>query len=300
MVEKFLKYCKIELNLSKNTLIAYKKDLENFMEYLPSDIEIVNVKNTDIENYFLTIKQNSKCRASSICRKISTLSHFFKFLISENIINTSPIINIQKPKKESHIPHFLTDEEVAKMIEVAKEDEKNGKKHAAIIALLFASGMRVSELCVLKISQLEIDKSQIRVIGKGNKERIVPVSNNAISILNEYLEDLQSSIFLFPSVRSNHISRIHVGNILKNIAKMANIDAKKVHPHALRHSIALKLVNSGMDLRLVQEFLGHKDISTTAIYTHVNSKEIVDLVKKYHPMSKDNAEGNDGNLVKNL
>jgi len=295
---KFFQYCKIELNLSKNTISAYKTDLLHFLQYL----SIQNINNVNeistilIEDYCIELSKLQQ-KSTSINRKISSISHFMKFLIQEDEIIKNPTLKIQKPKNETTIPNFLTKNEIDKLINTCNEQNTNdGTRNACIIALLYAGGMRVSELVSLKLSDISFINendinNKIRITGKGNKERIVPINNIAKDLLQKYLKIRKKmknsdSQFLFQSIKSGNISRVFVGLMLKNLALMCNIDKNKVHPHAFRHSIALTLVNSGMDIRLVQEFLGHKDISTTAIYTQVNQKEIIELIEKFHPMGK--------------
>ncbi len=297
-MQKFLQYCTLELGLSNNTLAAYRVDLHGFCEFLNQNSLIYpeDISNSAIEDFCVSLQKKS-IAGRSIQRKISAINSFVKFLCEEEIIPVNPITDIQKPKILQKLPHFLTKEEINKLISCSQEQNSDeGARNTCIILLLFASGMRISELVNLPISAITYSNSQIqpiiRVIGKGNKERIVPISTLAIEILGKYLEIRHKWIisgknekWLFPSRKGGNISRVFVGLMLKNLARMANIPEEKVHPHAFRHSIALQLVNGGMDIRLVQEILGHSDISTTAIYTQVNPQEMINLVEKFHPMA---------------
>lgn len=300
-LERFLQYCNFELNLSKNTISAYKTDLSNFFGFLlKNNVNSPDlITNDNVEEYCIFLEKN-KISARSIQRKISSINSLMKFLYEEGVISHNPITDIQKPKIAKKIPHFLNDFEIERLIKIALEQNSpDGIRNACIISILFASGMRVSELVNLPLSAIKSTCSNekainsINVIGKGNKERIVPISKQAeemlqkyLAIRHEFLVEKKNGKWLFPSRKGANISRVFVGLMLKNLAKMANIDEYKVHPHSFRHSIAIKLLSKGMNIRDVQEILGHSDIATTAIYTHINPREIVNFVNEFHPFNE--------------
>ncbi len=289
---KFIQFCKLEKNLSKNTISSYRSDILDFLQFSKSDKIVEN-----IQNYSIDLSKRGQ-KATSINRKISAISQFMRFLFENKYIDENPIKSIKKPKNEKKIPDFLSSSEVEKLIKGAIEfDIKNGIRNACIISLLYASGGRVSEVCGLKFSSFEflnLEKTRIkqavRLFGKGGKERICPIDKNTVLVLQDYFELLakheQKGQYIFESKLGKPISRVYVGLMLKKIARFCGFDEGKVHPHTMRHSIAIKLLEGGMDIRVLQEFLGHRDISTTAIYTHINKSEVIKLVENYHPMGK--------------
>lgn len=298
-IKSFINYISIELNLSNNTISSYKKDLIQLNEFLTSKkiFDLSIFKNQDIEDFCMNLSKN-QISGRSIQRKLSAINHFFNFLVDEGVIKSNPIKDISKPKNIKKIPNFLTEDDILRLSEIAEENKTiDGVRNYCILKLLFSSGMRVSEVAKLPLSSIvflnskmtEI-KSLIRVIGKGNKERSIPINKECIDAILNYLKIRDEfsikddNKFLFPSRKGGSISRVYIGLMLKNLARMANINEEKVHPHAFRHSIALKLLNGGMNIRYLQEFLGHKDISTTAIYTNINQKEVSKLVNNFHPL----------------
>lgn len=234
---------------------------------------------------------------STILRKLSSLGHFFDFLVTENILKDNPFSQISIPKKNSKLPIFLTNDQVDRLLETAKNDDSiKGLRLFTMIEILYATGIRVSELVGLKLSSLYEKENFIFVTGKGNKERLVPVDQNTLSTIEKYLKvrveflnaDKNEDKWLFPSRNSKlgHISRQRFHQLLKVLCKEANIDAKYVSPHKLRHAFASHLLANGMDLRSLQMLLGHSDISTTQIYTHVLSDRLKSTVEDNHPLSK--------------
>lgn len=297
-LELFLKHCSVERNLSKNTIDAYGNDLLEYVRFL--DQNTYELDSSGFEKFLINLTERGHS-ARSLNRKISSINQFYKFLFQNKYIDKNPVLNFQKPRSEVKIPHFLSQEEVDRLIASSIEFDKiNGLRNAVIISLLYASGGRVSEVCGLKFSAFEFEdlenrliKPQVLLFGKGSRERICPISKNAVDLIQRYisnLEDISGSDSLFPSKNNKPISRIYVGLMLKKAALLAGVDKKKVHPHALRHSIALKLLHGGMDIRVLQEFLGHKDISTTAIYTNINKSEVMKLVQDFHPLGKNGSD----------
>lgn len=297
-LNNFLLYCRIELSLSQNTISSYKSDLEDLFVFLQTK-DIKAVSKRKIEQYCMDLSRRGY-KTSSINRKLSSILHFTKYLFESGVIDSNFSINISKIKDSRKIPDFLTKEQVDKLIKTATESEVNGLQNGTIVSLLYASGGRISEIVNLKLSSLEFDgknkiKPYIRLHGKGDKDRVVPIDNKTKDILEKYLSTVdRSNGFLFPSRKKSSktgkiipISRVYVGLTLKNIATSAGIDLKLVHPHTFRHSIAVHLLNNGMDIRVIQEFLGHKDISTTAIYTHIKTKEMESLIENHHRLCLD-------------
>jgi integrase/recombinase XerD len=226
-------------------------------------------------------------------RKISSLNQFLQFLVEENFLVENPMVDIKRPAKEKSLPKFLKPAEIEILIENAKKDNKFGIRMALIIDFLYASGMRISELLTLRMSDIKNAEKLIMIKGKGNKERLVPLRKQTFGLLEKYLEvrkDFVSSLdgdkYLFCSRGgTGHLTREMVGMELKKVALLSNIDPTRVSPHVLRHSFATNLVNKKVNLRVVQELLGHSDISTTEIYIDTMDSEIVDFVKENHPMS---------------
>ncbi len=293
VLEKFLTICNVERGLSNNTIQSYRRDLKEFIEFIKIDLKKVDKK---IIRQFLETLHLKQLKRSSYLRKLSSVSQFMQFLIEENYIQDNPMIDIKRPKKEKKLPKFLIEKDVQYLIETAQSDNKFGIRMACIIEFLYASGMRISELLSLKVTDIiPIQKNHEKLImikGKGAKERLVPVRNQTIDLLEKYLavrndfvKSQDGSKYLFCSRGGKgHLTREQVGMTLKKIALLANIDPNKVSPHVFRHSFATKLCHKKVNLRVLQELLGHSDISTTEIYIETADSEIIDFVKNNHPM----------------
>jgi integrase/recombinase XerD len=307
----FLDKLRAEDGLSKNTISSYAKDLELFWRFNKS---LTSASLEDIKDYLKKLHQD-KIKTSSIARKISVLKSFYKFLENEKIIKTNPTLDIEAPKPEKKLPIFLTKEEIFKILDYINKDKSEfGIKLSCLLEVLYASGLRVSELVSIPISAIQKTadgsiRNYLIIKGKGNKERIAPLNKSAIKKLLEYLQlrqDLgcQDSKWLFVgSIRAsknkdkvrvnkqfvlenNHLTRQRFFQMLKELAIKVGIDSARVHPHAIRHSFASHLLDSGVDLRVLQELLGHSDISTTEIYTHILNSKLQDLVLRHHPLNK--------------
>lgn len=299
--------------LSKNTVEAYKRDIVKLEEYFKNK-DILYIEQKDLEKYinYLSINFSSK----TVDRNISSIKHFYDFLQLEKIIKHNPSTLIEHKKQELHLPQFLTEEEIDKLLNKAKQDDSNyGVQFYCMLELLYATGMRVSEL--VSIENVEKDfnlkdnsykiKDSIRIIGKGNKERIIPITKTAVDILEKYIklrEKLLNGVYskyLFTTKvifskndskkvkykkTDNHITRQVFARHLKELAINVGIDQKKISPHVIRHSIATHLLKNGVDIRIIQQILGHSDISTTQIYTHINDGVAKSTIEKYHPLSK--------------
>jgi integrase/recombinase XerD len=318
LIANFLEKILVEDGLAKNTVSAYQNDLSLFLDFLASKkVSIIGVESQDIKDYFHQLYE-LQLKSSSLMRKISAIKNFYQFLLSENIISSSPVDNIERPKSELKLPKFLTEEEVLKLLNSINNDKSEfGIRLACLLEMLYASGLRVSELVSLPISATSSIKSSdskdgdnlnyLIVKGKGGKERIAPLNVSAIKILKEYLILRQSqghekSKWLFvgkyrsnkngkkiisknPPIIDQHLTRQRLNQMLKELAIKAGVDPAKVHPHVIRHSFASHLLNRGIDLRVLQELLGHSDISTTQIYTHILDSKLKELVFKHHPLA---------------
>jgi integrase/recombinase XerD len=291
----FLIKLQTEDGLALNTIAAYGKDLELFEKFL--DVEKLTLKQVTtmvLKDYLFALHQQ-KLKATSVARKISCLKNFFKFLVNENFIKSNPATNLQTPKREAKIPKFLSEEEIFKLLSAAESD----LRLSCMLEILYAAGLRVTELVSLPVSLIQREGETLRnyllVKGKGGKERIAPLNKAAIVKLLEYLKEREgfqesfqeNSFWLFPGHSpSKHLTRQGFHKMLKGVARKAGLDPERVHPHVIRHSFATHLLNSGVDLRVLQELLGHSDISTTEIYTHILDSKLRDLVFAHHPLSK--------------
>lgn len=288
----FLDMLVAECGAAANTVNAYEGDLLQFFEF--SNKELTDITEDDVREFIKKLS-SSGYAATSILRKMSALSDFFKFLLSEKEIKQNPMINIGSPKKAKMLPKFLTSDEVLHLIKTAEKSDKfKFLKISVMIKLMYACGLRVSELVGLSSNCINFDKKQILIKGKGSKERIIPVADDAQRSVLKWLEERKKYInennkkFLFPSLRAKtgHISRNSFFKDIKELAVMAGIDQDKVSPHVLRHSFATHLLQRGVDLRSIQTILGHEDISTTERYTHVLSQQLITEIQKKHPLAK--------------
>ncbi|NIP31284.1 MAG: tyrosine recombinase XerC [Candidatus Dadabacteria bacterium] len=285
---EFFTYLTAERNYSENTVRAYKTDLADFFEFLSNKnivIESVDIKT--VNKYIATLhKTNSK---SSISRKLSTLRtyFYFSFLIRKGRLKSNPAKLVQSPTKINKLPVFLSVDEVFNLIDFKNSDKKPLLyRDKAIMELLYSSGLRVSEISNVKLDDLNFGEAIIKVVGKGNKERIVPIGSKALSAINYYLdsrEDLKpKSRYLFLNFRGNKISTRSISRIIKKYALISGI-SKDISPHVLRHTFATHLLGSGADLRSIQEMLGHSSLSTTQKYTHISIEQIMKIYDKTHP-----------------
>ncbi|MBQ7409138.1 MAG: site-specific tyrosine recombinase XerD [Alphaproteobacteria bacterium] len=276
-IEIFLEAMSAEKGRSQKTLIAYSSDLKAAQSEIG---DLLNATNEDIQNYLSHLPD----KPSSIARKASALRSFYKFLMLEKIITKNPTANLELPKRGRALPKYLSPQEIELLISSAG-DTKNSVRLRCMIELLYASGLRVSELCELPMSANLGDKLLIH--GKGAKERLVPMHEGAQYALHKWLELRDSdSKYIFPSsAHDGHITRDGFFKILKKCALLAGIDQHRVSPHVLRHSFASHLLAGGANLRVIQTMLGHEDISTTQIYTHVLPEKLRDTVENAHPLA---------------
>ena len=291
-VTDFLDMMAAEHGASRNTLAAYARDLNQFEDFC--DTEPTDVTEDDISD-FIQYLSGQGYEQSSIARKISTLNDFFKFLLSEKEIAQNPMLNIISPKRKRPLPKFLTREEIDNIIETAeKSNDFTFQRLAVMVRLMYACGLRVSELITLPLNCINYEKKQILVKGKGAKERLIPIADKAIESLKlwlnlrEFVLDGKQNSYLFPSRRSKlgFVNRATFYKILQKAALAVGIAPDRVSPHVLRHSFATHLLNKDVDLRSIQQMLGHEDISTTQVYTHVLSDNLIEEVKAKHPLAQ--------------
>jgi len=289
--DEFIKFLQFEKGLSKNTISAYKNDLLQYFSFLKKINKTVhNVSSDDLTEFLWQLKQQN-LRPNSIYRKASCVTQFHKFLVSENITTNNPVEGMVRPKLQRKLPTVLTVEEVDKLLSFQPK-KFNDIRNKAMIEVLYATGLRVSELVNLTFEQLDLENRYIRVIGKGGKERIVLLNKKSVDALKEWIKirdkkfsdkiSAEYDKFIFLSKLGKPISRIDFWEQLKNYVRNAGI-SKNVSPHTLRHSFATHMLKYGADLRVVQELLGHSDISTTQIYTQIDRQHLKELHKKYHP-----------------
>ncbi len=289
-------YLRSERAMQKNTISSYVSDVETYLTYLEEvllidDVELIT--ENDITKFMLSLKKK-KYTASSISRYLSSIKSFHKFLFKDGLTRKNVASQITSPKLDKKLPTVLTVEEVTRLLDSIKGDKPLDLRNEAMFELIYACGFRVSELVGLKINNLHLTSKMIQVLGKGAKERLVPVNDYAIKILRKYLLEARplllkngkDSGFVFLNNLGDGISRVGFFKLLKDLVKKAGI-TKDVSPHTLRHSYATHLLENGVDLRYIQELLGHEDISTTQIYTHLSLGKIKETYKTAHPRERE-------------
>ena len=281
----FFNYLVIEKGLSSNSIKAYKIDIKKFVSWLscskkPSFIRICE---SDLNEYIAFMFKN-KLSSSSVNRNISSIKAFYLFLIKRKIIMISPAAEIITPKKERYLPASMSELEVEKLLNSPKSSIGIEIRDKAMIEMLYATGMRISELVNLKLNNVDTNRCVVKVLGKGSKERLIPFGENALEALNLYLNIRPSSNSkeVFLSNRKRRLSRVTFWQRIKTYLKRENLKLS-ISPHTLRHAFATHLLNRGADLRSVQLLLGHSDLSTTQIYTHIAKQRLSDVLKKHHP-----------------
>ena len=293
-IKDYKSYLKIERGLSLNSIMSYENDIISLKNYiLDNKIKESPIECTpDTVNSFI-YNSSKKNSPRSQARKISGLKSFFKFLVFEGYLKSSPMSNIESPKLGRKLPDILNVEEISQMISSIDIKEKFGQRNKTIIEILYGTGIRVSELIELKISNIFFKENLIRVLGKGDKERFVPIGLKAKKSIIDYINndrkyqkiEESSNDILILSKYGKKITRHMIFTLIKNISKKSGI-TKKISPHTFRHSFASHLLKNGADLRTIQLILGHENITTTEIYTHLDSKHLLNVMKKYHPRSK--------------
>ena len=286
LVEKYLDYLKYERKLSDNTVLSYKENIEVFKNDIKKDL--LNIDSDDIKIFLK--KENNKT-SKTRAHYITVLNNFYSFLISESYINNNPMDTIKQPKIEKKLPDYLTVEEVDKLLDIPLNNAYD-YRNKAMLETLYGTGIRVSELINIKISDIDFNECFIRIYGKGSKERIVPFNDICGKYLIDYIENYRNTLlkhkdseYVFINSLSGRISRQGFFKILKEICLKQGIK-KNVSPHLLRHSFATHLLNNGADLRIIQELLGHSDLSTTQIYTEVLNEKLKKDYEDSHPRAK--------------
>ena len=290
-IKDYKSYLKIERGLSLNSIMSYENDIISLKNYiLDNKIKESPIECTpDTVNSFI-YNSSKKNSPRSQARKISGLKSFVKFLVFEGYLKSSPMSNIESPKLGRKLPDILNVEEISQMINSINIKEKFGQRNKTIIEILYGTGIRVSELIELKISNIFFKENLIRVLGKGDKERFVPIGLKAKKSIIDYINndrkyqkiEESSNDILILSKYGKKITRHMIFTLIKNISKKSGI-TKKISPHTFRHSFASHLLKNGADLRTIQLILGHENITTTEIYTHLDSKHLLNVMKKYHP-----------------
>ena len=288
----FLTMLRVERNVSTHTIDAYKRDINQYLLYL-SDLDIKNlsdVKSTNIRDYIRILSDGGMAPAS-ISRIISSIRTYYRFLSSENILDENPVLLINNPKLPKKLPDVLSEKEISLIINAIQESSQFYQRDKAIIELLYSCGIRVTELCKIEMSNLFIDEELIRIMGKGNKERLLPLGKRSKKYLDDYIKHSRNShikksgsSFVFVSRNGNQLTRAMINIILNKWTRVSGLK-KSVSPHKLRHSFATHLLEGGADLRFVQALLGHSDISTTQIYTHIDKHYLKEIYKIHHPRS---------------
>ena len=285
-IDEFLEYLEYEKRFSKHTVTNYKKDLEVFNKLINKDITKTEVE--DIRKY-LKVLYDKKYTNSSISRKISSLKSFFKYLEAENKIKTNPLLVISNPKKEKHLPSFLNYNDLEKLLNTPNIKTNEGQRDALIMEMLYSTGIRVSELVNIKLKDINKKEQKIIILGKGNKERYVYYGPKCEKLLNLYINDgrtfLPPSDYLFPNKHGEKVNDRVIRMIIERNTKLADIKVK-VTPHTLRHTYATHMLNEGADLKSVGDLLGHENLSTTQIYTHVSNERLRNVYLNAHPRAK--------------
>lgn len=287
----FMEYLQVELGLAENTRLSYQRDLRIFCKALkiPED-KLVQVQRIQIINYITGLKLQGRT-AATIARKLAAIKAFYRFMITENYLQSDPAEAVEAGTKGVHLPKVLTEPEIQALLETPDISTAEGLRDRTMLEMLYATGMRVSELVTVKAASVNLDMRYVIAFGKGSKERIVPLGSVAITYLRKYLAEGRNHFLkenekdpetLFLGLGGQGLTRQRVWEIIKQYGRQAGI-TKMISPHVLRHSFATHLLDNGADLRSVQEMLGHADISTTQIYTHLTNKRLRSVYEKAHP-----------------
>ena len=292
IVVEFTAYLASEKMKSNNTIESYKSDILNYLYFLENVKYIKDLKTVKTETIleYLSYLKKLGYSARSESRSLSALKSFYKFLCLENYIESNPVITISAPKLDKKLPVVLSVDEVMSLLNILNDDTPYNARNHAMIEVMYGTGLRVSELVNLKLSELHLTDKMISTIGKGSKERLVPINDYASIVLRNYIINYRPQLlkkgkdpsYVFLNNLGEPLSRQSIFLILKRLAKEAGIE-KEISPHTLRHSFATHLLEAGTDLRYIQEMLGHEDISTTQIYTHLSKQKIKDVYSKAHP-----------------
>ena len=283
-LRSFLNYLLVDKGLSNNTVKAYEADILSFFQWLDNeDLKYKNLQEDHINQYISFLFQR-KMRSSSVNRKISSIKSFYIFLVKRNFVKNSPLNDLVTPKQEKYLPESMSEVEVDKLLNSPDVTKKIENRDKAMIEMLYATGMRISELVNLKMTDVDMKRCVVKVFGKGSKERLVPFGETALDSLRSYLNEREqsSSKEIFLSNRGKKMTRVAFWQRVKVYLIRENLK-NSISPHTLRHAFATHLLNRGADLRSVQLLLGHSDLSTTQIYTHIAKQRLSDVLKKHHP-----------------
>ena len=288
-VRAFLNYLRVEKGLSQNTLAAYGRDLTKFVAFIEKrELSLTKIRRSDVVD-FLGMLYRRRLDSRSVARHLVAIRHFFRFCLIEETLKEDPAANIESPKFRQNLPEILSLQEIERLLKQPDTSTAVGIRDRAMIELLYSCGLRVSELCAVAVEDLQVEGGYLRCVGKGNKERLVPVGREALARVGEYLQEGRpellgdrSSRYLFLNRKANPLSRMAFWEILRDYGRKAGL-RKPLTPHVLRHSFATHLLDRGADLRSVQMMLGHSDISTTQIYTHVVEERLKQVYKAHHP-----------------
>lgn len=297
-IEKdFLSYLKLERGLSDNTLVNYSYDLKKFFDFISqSDLHLADVKDDNIREFIYSLHTNYSAQTQS--RILSTLNSFFTFLLLEEIVTENPLKFIEHPKMSRKLPTYLSVEEVELLLDNVDRNTYEGDRNYVILEVLYSCGLRVSEAISLKMSDLFFDEGFIRILGKGNKQRLVPIAHHTISLLKSYLKYTRPELVndqyvteaLFLNRRGKPLTRAMIFTIVKQTSKLAGIN-KDVSPHTLRHSFATHMLENGADLFSIQAMLGHESITTTEIYLHIEKSSLKRVIEEFHPWVNNKKRG---------
>ncbi len=287
---KFINYLLLEKGSSKNTVDSYRFDIEKLLGFLKRrGIRVKQARSEDIDAFLKYLREERKLSPASIARCVSSIRGFYGFLISEDLLQTSPSENLHPPKQVKKLPDVLEVEEIKSIIEASEPIDKLGIRDRAMLELLYSAGLRISELLNLKVSDVSLEDGFLRCFGKGSKERLVPVGKYAKETISNYLKKSRPILkkgkdteILFLNVRGGKLSRMGGWKIVGKYVRKAGI-VKHITPHTFRHSFATHLLEGGADLRVVQEMLGHVSITTTEIYTHIDREKFKEAIRVYHP-----------------
>ena len=292
LTKEYHTYLKLERGLSPNSVAAYEQDLQRLTSYMEQhNIDVVKATYEDLQTFvFETFKSINSVRTQA--RLVAGIHSFYRFLLYHNYIQQDPSELLETPKKEHHLPDVLTLDEIDSMIAQLDMSKPESHRNRAIIEMLYGSGLRVSELVNLRLSDIYRQEGFMRIIGKGSKQRLVPISPVADQWLQYWLEDRSKldikpeySDIVFLNRYGRQLTRAMIFTIIKTLAKQADIH-KNISPHTLRHSFATHLLQNGADLRIIQQLLGHEDITTTEIYTHIEIQDLREAIQKYHPENR--------------
>jgi len=289
LVSTFTHYLRVERGLSNNTMLAYKQDMQRFSEFMNErQVALRDVTRSDVVD-FLCMLYKRGLNGRSVARYQATIRNFFRFCVTEGVIKEDPVSTIDSPRIRPGLPHFLSVEDVEHLLAQPDTATPVGLRDKAMIELLYSTGLRVSELCALCVGDIQMNSGSLRCIGKGNKERVVPVGRKALGVVQRYLDDSRPKMlrrgatpYLFLNKYGGKIGRIQVWQLLRDYGEKASL-REPLSPHMLRHSFATHLLDGGADLRSVQIMLGHSDITTTQIYTHVVEERLKQVYKAHHP-----------------